>query len=71
LLAPEQEAPAGYARFLFAEENKKLRRVSPEISERDGMKQQPFESRKRKCASDKMSGPEFSAAEANGQGKPA
>jgi hypothetical protein len=40
------------------------------FSERDGMKLQPFESGKRKCALE-YPRPEFSDAEANGQGKPA
>jgi len=52
---------------LSAGENNKLRRVSPNFSERDGMELQPFEFRKRASAPSKISRPHAGKAKPMGK----
>jgi hypothetical protein len=53
---------------LSAGENNKLRRVSPNFSERDGMEFEPFEFRKRASAPSKKFETARGKSETNGQG---
>jgi hypothetical protein len=66
--ARASEAKTGAGVPLSAGENNKLRRVSPNFPERDGMELQPFEFRKRASAPSKISSPLTRESETNGQG---